>query len=247
MDSVSNIQIVDFEANGGTLTLDDFTALSFQSVTVYNANNVADRVKVVAGGVANAANGLKQSSSPAVIDLQALAGFAAVSSFTLANGNLGNAKDRWNIGGIQVGYTIQMPSGDNYAAWASGYGLVGDDALPGADVENGGLGDGYDNLAEFALGMNPANSDAGARESVGIAVEGGTNYFEYVHYRRSDYVADGLTYLLIDSTNLVDSSSTTNAQDQVLVGLAVDGYELVTNRYLTDSPDKFIRLKIRQD
>lgn len=139
-----------------------------------------------------------------------------------------------------------VPDAD-YSAWAGGYGLSGTNALLEADVENGGVGDGYNNLVEYALGMNPTNSDAGSRESVGTTVDGGTNYFEYVHSRRSDFAVQGLSYLLIDSTNLVDAVSFTNTQDQIHVGPAVDGYEPVTNRYRTGDPVKFIKLRIRQD
>jgi hypothetical protein len=135
----------------------------------------------------------------------------------------------------------------NYTSWIAGYGLTGTDALADADVEKGGIGDGYDNLAEYALGMNPTNSDAGSRDWNSVATEGGTNWFEYIHYRRSDYAEQDLSYLLIDSTNLMNSVSFTNAQDQIYVGPAVDGYEPVTNRYSTDEPVKFIELRIRQD
>ncbi|VGO13843.1 hypothetical protein PDESU_02400 [Pontiella desulfatans] len=135
----------------------------------------------------------------------------------------------------------------SYADWAASYGLTGADAARAADVEHGGRGDGYDNLVEFALGMDPTNSDAGTRDWVDIASVGGTNWFEYVYYRRSDYLDRGLEYLLIDSTNLVDSAETTNVQDQILVGVGADGYEPVTNRYLTDDPVKFINLKFREE
>ncbi|VGO13047.1 hypothetical protein PDESU_01601 [Pontiella desulfatans] len=139
--------------------------------------------------------------------------------------------------------TVSISVNNAYSTWTTRYGLTGTNALPGADVEN----DGYDNLAEYALGMNPTNADAGSRESIGIAVDEGTNYLEYVHARRTDHVAQGLDYLLIDSTSLVDSASTTNAQDQVQVGPAIDGYEPVTNRYLTDDSAMFIQLEIRQE
>jgi hypothetical protein len=95
--------------------------------------------------------------------------------------------------------------------------------------------------------MNPTNSDAGSKDSIGFADDGGTNYFELVHSRRSDYAAQGLSYLLIDTSNLVGSVSSTNAQDQLIVGSSVDGYEPVTNRYVTDESAKFIQLQIRQD
>ncbi|WP_168442093.1 Ig-like domain-containing protein [Pontiella desulfatans] len=134
-----------------------------------------------------------------------------------------------------------------YAGWIAGYGLSGAHAQQDADVENGGVGDGYNNLVEYALGMNPTNSDAGSRESVGTTLDGGTNFFEYVHSRRSGFAGQGLTYLLIDSTNLVDSVSFTNAQNEILVGPSVDGYESVTNRYRTDDPVKYLNLQIRLD
>ncbi|VGO13841.1 hypothetical protein PDESU_02398 [Pontiella desulfatans] len=134
---------------------------------------------------------------------------------------------------------------DGFAAWAAGYGLAGGDASTGADAENGGAGDGYDNLAEYALGMDPTNSDAGSMDWINVASEDGTNWFEYVHSRRADYTNQGLSYLLIDSTNLVDSVASTNTQDQILVGPSVGGYEPVTNRYIADDPVKFIQLKVR--
>ena len=135
----------------------------------------------------------------------------------------------------------------SFAVWTFGYGLSLDDLQSDADIENDDLGDGYNNMMEYALGMNPTNSDAGSMESIGTATEGGTNWFEYVHNRRSDYVAQGLSYLLIDTTNLLGSVSNTNAQDQILVGDEVGGYEPVTNRYKADDPAKFIRLNIRMD
>ncbi|WP_372806791.1 hypothetical protein, partial [Pontiella sp.] len=134
-----------------------------------------------------------------------------------------------------------------YSVWAAGHALAGADALPDADAENGGIGDGYSNLAEFALGMDPTLPDAGSRDWSGVANEGGTNWFDYVHYRRSDHAAAGLSYLLIDSTNLIDSVTHTNAQDQILIGPSIDGYEPVTNRYEADEPLRFIKLEIRQD
>jgi hypothetical protein len=142
---------------------------------------------------------------------------------------------------------LELLSFDSYPGWASDYGLTGDDTLRYADPENGGLGDGYDNLAEYALGMDPTNADAGSKDWITVASEGGTNWVEYIHHRRSDFAEQGLSYLLIDSTNLVGSVASTNAQDQIFVGPSVDGYEPVTNRYLTDDPAKFIELKIWQN
>jgi hypothetical protein len=130
-----------------------------------------------------------------------------------------------------------------YSGWASGYGLTGDDSQQAADVEN----DGYNNLAEYALGMNPTNSDAGSRAWAALAVQNQTNCFDYVYYRRTNYINEGLSYVLIDSTNLVDAATFTNAQDQILVGPAVDGYQAVTNRYVAEDPARFIQFKIGLD
>jgi hypothetical protein len=153
-----------------------------------------------------------------------------------------------NLAEVEV-YTglSTLTAADAYPVWIAGYGLSGVDSLLLADSENGGIGDGYNNLAEFALGMNPTVSDAGSRETVGAVTLGGTNWFEYVHYRRSDYLEQGLNYLLIDSTNLVHSTTHTNAQDQILFGDAVGGYAPVTNRYRIDDHVKFIRINIQQD
>lgn len=61
--------------------------------------------------------------------------------------------------------------------------------------------------------MNPTVTDAGSRDWAAVVSEGGTNWFDYVHYRRTNYDAEGLSYWLIDSTSLLDSVASTNAQD----------------------------------
>ncbi|VGO19743.1 acetylxylan esterase [Pontiella sulfatireligans] len=242
---IDNLQVTNFNAHGGSQTINDITGLSFKSIEIANGNHARDNVGVlVNSGVYENLGQLSREIY--TIDLEGLSGVTPPVTNLAIKPMSTSGSNRFTVNSIKVKYTVAF-SGSAYSTWASGYGLVDDDALPGADVENGGLGDGYDNLAEFALGMNPTNSDAGARESVGIAVEGGTNYFEYVHNRRSDYAAQDLSYLLIDSTNLVNSSSSTNAQDQIMVGSAVEGYEPVTNRYITDESSKFIELKIEQN
>jgi hypothetical protein len=76
---------------------------------------------------------------------------------------------------------------------------------------------------------------------------GETNWFEYVHYRRADYLDRNLSYLLVDSTNLLNATTHTNAQDRILIGDAVGEYESVTNRYRTEESVRFIQLKILHD
>ncbi len=150
-------------------------------------------------------------------------------------------------GGWDIVFFLNAADLETFADWAAGHGLTGTDTDRDADPENGGLGDGYNNLVEFALGMDPTIADAGSEESIGTAAEGGTNYFEYVHNRRADYAAQGLSYLLLDKTNLITSVVGTNTQDQILIGVASASYEPVTNRYVIDEPVKFIELKVRQE
>lgn len=100
---------------------------------------------------------------------------------------------------------------------------------------------------EYALGMDPTAEDAGSKESVNTVAEGSTNYFEYVHDRRSDYVKRSLTYDLIDTENLIyQIGLATNSQDEVNMGTAVGSYETVTNRYITDKSVQFIELEVQQ-
>jgi hypothetical protein len=67
-------------------------------------------------------------------------------------------------------YAQNMPE-QTYLNWASAYDLIGDNALYEADLENGGMGDGYNNLAEYALGMNPTLSDVGTRDWEDLTME----------------------------------------------------------------------------
>ncbi|VGO15663.1 hypothetical protein PDESU_04248 [Pontiella desulfatans] len=188
--------------------------------------------------------GAQQGSwSNAVVDLSAYAGGSEVMIRFRAK------QLYWHVSDIALD-NIRINEAsleEGYSSWAADYGLAGDDALSGADPENGGAGDGYDNLAEFALGMNPTTADAGSRDWATVSAEDGTDWFDYVHYRRANHVAEGLSYWLIDSTSLVESVTATNTQDHVIVGPAVNGYEPVTNRYEADGAARFIKLEIRQD
>ncbi|CAA6691587.1 MULTISPECIES: Ig-like domain-containing protein [unclassified Lentimonas] len=149
----------------------------------------------------------------------------------------------WGVG--DVGFGINVSVTDNYATWASGYGLVDDDAFADADTENGGAGDGYANLLEFALGMDPTVSDAGSKESIYTEVVGASTYFAYAYERRTDYLAQGLTYTLVVSPDLVTPSA--ESPFDVSIGDAVDGFRTITTRYLIEDDAKFIQLQVDMD
>ncbi|WP_372795837.1 hypothetical protein [Pontiella sp.] len=238
---IGNLQIVNFNAGGGSLSVDDIRDVSFESITIADAQSGGkDSVYVTIGSVSN--NLGKLGSSNQAVDLEALAGGEdAVHAFALGTSTT-NALNKWSVNQIEVKYFILGP--ESYGTWAYDFGLSGAAAAPRADAVDA---DGYDNLAEFALGMNPTNPDAGFRDWMALSSESGTNWFDYVHSRRADYAAQGLHYLLIESTNLVTGGATTNMPDEVLVGPVVEGVETVTNRYRTDAPIKFLQLKVRQD
>ncbi|MGD9417786.1 MAG: Ig-like domain-containing protein [Verrucomicrobiota bacterium JB025] len=136
---------------------------------------------------------------------------------------------------------------DPFSEWAAGYGLTGNEALPDADVENGGTGDGYSNLLEFALGMDPTVWDAGSRESCGSSGDDGNRYFEYLFHRRTDRAELGISYQVLDSPTLQHFGSSVDAWDEVIVGPAVDGFEPVTTRYLIGASANFLQLRVLQE
>jgi hypothetical protein len=241
VESIGNIQIVNFNNGGGSLSIDDIREVSFASITIADAQSGGkDSVYVVAGSVTNDLSNLGSNNQS--VNLETLSeGIASVNDFSLGTSST-NTLNKWSVNSIEVKYSILGP--ETYSTWAYDRGLAGVNGAPESDTSDS---DGYANLTEFALGMDPTQSDAGSKDWNKVASEGGTNWFDYVHNRRSDYAQQGLSYLLIDSTNLVDSIVTTNAQDQVFVGPAVDGYEPVTNRYEIEEPVQFIQLKIQQD
>ncbi|VGO15446.1 hypothetical protein PDESU_04029 [Pontiella desulfatans] len=241
VESIGNLRLVNFADGGGRLSAGDIRNVSFESITIADAQSGGkDSLYVTVGSVSNNLGDL--GSNIHVVNLEALSGGSApVTAFALGTSTT-NALNKWSVNSIEVNYSVLGP--ETYSTWAYDHGLVGGHGAPGSD--SGDL-DGYANLAEFALGMDPNLADAGTRDSAGLVTTGGTGYVEWVYRRRSDHVAQGLSYLLIDSTNLVGPRSGTNAADHIQVGPAVDGYEPVTNRYSTGEPAKFIEFRIRQD
>ncbi|MDB4532591.1 right-handed parallel beta-helix repeat-containing protein [bacterium] len=128
--------------------------------------------------------------------------------------------------------------GNEYDAWASQHGLGGTNALIEADAD----GDDYNNLLEFALGMNPTLSDPGSKESLKMESQEANDFLVFHYDRRSDYVTAGLTYSLVVTTDL--QTQITTAPFEITVGQPLDGFETVTTRLLLDDPKKFIQLKV---
>ncbi|MCK4565581.1 MAG: endo-1,4-beta-xylanase, partial [Verrucomicrobia bacterium] len=107
-------------------------------------------------------------------------------------------------------------------------------------------GDPLSNLAEYALGGDPANgSDVGYVPANTMLELGGTNYFEYVYAKRNDAADRGLIYSLELTDDLLSDSWTNGNVEVVGTGTLDTEFDSVTNRVPTVGEDQgFIRLWI---
>lgn len=135
-----------------------------------------------------------------------------------------------------------------YTTWISGFGLTGDDALATADTEiggigDGGIGDGFPNLLEFALGMDPTVADSASKTTFYIESENDSDYFVYEYERLTDYLEAGLSYSLIVTPDLATPSA--EIPFDTTIGSPLDGYETVKSRFLRTDSAKFIQLEVQ--
>ena len=123
---------------------------------------------------------------------------------------------------------------DLYEAWA---GANGGNIDMTVDTDF----DGMDDLLEYALGGNPTTNDAAAILPVSETTGGS---FLYIYSRRDDYVARGLTYSVLSSTDLV-FEPITNATTEVGASAPSGGFETVTNSVSTAAQAaQFINLEV---
>jgi hypothetical protein len=138
----------------------------------------------------------------------------------------------------------RQSGGTSYASWISDY-VTGADTNYNADVEYGGIGDGLDNLMEYALGGNPTNDDAAAvSPGFYLAEAGGTNWFYYVHNERT--TDPTLTYTVGATTNLVTTVADTNEVEWVGESVETNGFKTVTNRTEAATDARFIKLEVTE-
>ena len=142
---------------------------------------------------------------------------------------------------FEVDYIRIYSEGSNYDAWSQVvYELAGNDALMEADPDL----DTYNNLYEYAFGGDPTNpAEYGFVES-GTVNDGGIDYFEYVHARRTGFNT-GLAYDLQLKDDLV-TGSWISIGDTAVVGAeqVSDDYEAVTNRIEAVDSKKFLNLEV---
>ena len=131
---------------------------------------------------------------------------------------------------VSVGFE---PEEDPFVTWASGFGLTGAAADHLADNENGGLGDGYSNILEYALGLDPTVSDSAFDD---IVVE--ADSFS-VDFRRRKL--DDVTIFLEWSPNLQDPWVTNGVVETVTGDDGV--FEDITATVPMDQQRKFVRIR----
>ena len=126
----------------------------------------------------------------------------------------------------------------NFDSWTASFGLYASNAWNSADLEP----DGIDNWSEYLFGGNPTNHDATAILPT-VGIEG--SWMEYVYRRRNDYQAQGLTYTVEATTNLVSNLWNTNGVVEIDFGSVNPEIDSVTNRVSTEErPEQFIRLRV---
>ena len=98
VESIGNIQIIDFNPNGGDLSLDNVSAF-FEIITIENSQSGQDRVSLeVDGAITNLG---KSSNNVENIDLELATSVENITEFSIGVGN-DSTTNKWSVGGITV-------------------------------------------------------------------------------------------------------------------------------------------------
>lgn len=137
-------------------------------------------------------------------------------------------------------FQVYVP--DSYGAWIVAYGMSGSDIDLLSDPDS----DRMNNLIEYALGGNPTNIDRSAVwPSAELVDAAGTNWLEYVYFRRLDAEDRGLTYDLLHADQMVGSVWTNSGIIEVGSAAVDADFEVVTNRLSTaDHNSQFLKLDV---
>ena len=98
VDSIANIQIIDFNANGGLLNASDIIA-DFQGVTIVNAHSTNDGVSFQSGETLVEYGKLPTSTES--VDLETMLALRDISTFSVGVSNE-QAKNKWSVESISV-------------------------------------------------------------------------------------------------------------------------------------------------
>jgi hypothetical protein len=146
-----------------------------------------------------------------------------------------------------MGFTVTVidppaapPVDSGYGTWLDTYPAMGSLTNHTDDAENGGVGDGMNNLLEYALGGDPTVDDAA--DYLPTSEEGG-GWLYYI-YNRQDPQDPALSYEVLAGTDLVNLP-VTNATTDVGTSGAFEGFVSQTNGVQTTSEDnQFMKLNV---
>jgi len=228
--------------NGGSVTVDSLNIRNFGTVNQANGTNSISNLTMDPDGRYNIMGGtLIVRGQDAIGGLNSyyvggqITGFDAndPSAFTLTYD-----------GTDTILYVV--PAIGTYADWVADWGLTGSDTNRTADLENGGLGDGMDNLLEYALGGNPTNDDAVAFLPT---VEFAADSVEYVFRRRVDFAPRNLAYdLMVNPDGLQAPWVNVGTNFVTAIGSIDAEFESVTNMVSTAGIDlNFINLQVTEE
>ncbi|WP_405563308.1 T9SS type A sorting domain-containing protein [Polaribacter sp. Asnod6-C07] len=102
VESINNIQIIDFNANGGTLTSDNVNA-NFKSLTIVNAQSTNDFVSLKVGSLTF--NPGRLSNKIEIVDLEQETAINNITDFAIGTGNT-STTNKWSIESIHA--TVQF-------------------------------------------------------------------------------------------------------------------------------------------
>ncbi|MGJ8744028.1 T9SS type A sorting domain-containing protein [Polaribacter sp.] len=106
VESINNIQIVDFNANGGSLTVDNFSGF-FKSITIVNAQSVNDFVSLIVD--ATTYNPGRLANKLETLDLELETSTTNITDFAIGTGN-DSATNKWSVEGINIAIEINDSS-----------------------------------------------------------------------------------------------------------------------------------------
>ena len=147
---------------------------------------------------------------------------------------------KWGLANLLVGVDQPPVVPVSYESWLTSYPSLGS----ATNLTDNPDGDALNNLYEFAQGGDPTVADSGNASVYAFVEDGGTNYMDYVYYRRKDYNIQGLTYGL-ELTESLTIPAWTNAGYEVAGTANYDAdFRAVTNRVPVDTDTKFLQLLI---
>ncbi len=126
-----------------------------------------------------------------------------------------------------------------YDGWAAAHMLVGGETDDDDD-------DGVNNINEYAFGGNPTNAaDTGNAIRIFAGRSGGSNWIDCVYLRLTD-PAGGVGYQLRQTENIAGGLWSNGVYVETGTADIGSGFEVVTNRFGTEEPSKFISMQVEK-